>query len=156
DTSRPVRTFDPDETLGADVDGHDQGEIDKLLSPANISQMLTVGFKSITYRLRTELADDAWHWNPHGSWSDAAASEGYWTSDASAQGNISIANGYSLPRRGNTIDQADNEGYSRIDDGDPNTFWKSDPYLDETFTKESNDLHPQWVVVDLGRERDVN
>ena len=61
-----------------------------------------------------------------------------------------------FPRRESTIDQARNEGYSRIDDGDPDTFWKSNPYLDKHFTGEENALHPQWVVVDLGETKKVN
>ena len=156
DPTRPARTFDPNLDLGAGIDGHDHGKIDELFSPANIKEMLSVGFKPITFRLRTELANDAWHWNPQGAWSDKAKNQGYWTSDSRSDGDISLSYGYYLPRRGNTIDQANNDGYSRIDDGDPNSFWKSDPYLDKQFTKEDNALHGQWVVVDLGSEKSVD
>ncbi len=38
-----------------------------------------------------------------------------------------------------------------MDDGDPSTFWKSNPYLDEHFTGEPNWRYPQWVVIDLGK-----
>ena len=34
-------------------------------------------------------------------------------------------------------------------DGDPSTYWKSNPYLAQRFTGESDTLHPQWVVIDL-------
>lgn len=154
--SSPVKTFDPNKDLGAGIDGHDDGEINQLLSPENIKQMLTAGFKPITYRLRTELANEAWHWNPQGAWSDAKNERGYWTSDATSKQDISLCYGYKLPRRGNTIDQADNEGYSRLDDGDADSFWKSNPYLDEHFTNENNALHQQWIVVDLGAEKNIN
>ena len=60
--------------------------------------------------------------------------------------------GYSLPHRGTTRnDGTDNVGFSRLTDGDPNTFWKSNPYLTQRFTGESDTLHPQWVVLDLAQ-----
>ena len=155
-STHPVKIFDPNKDLGAGIDGHDDGEINELLSTENIKQMLTAGFKPITYRLRTELANEAWHWNPQGAWSDAKNERGYWTSDDKSDVDISLCYGYKLPRRGNTIDQADNEDYSRLDDGDTNSFWKSNPYLDEHFTGENNRLHQQWIVVDLGAEKNIN
>jgi hypothetical protein len=35
-------------------------------------------------------------------------------------------------------------------DGDPSTYWKSNPYLSSKFTGEDDSLHPQWVILDLG------
>ena len=87
---------------------------------------------------------------PARSWSDEAHHCGYWTSSSSISAPITLSYGYRLPRRGNTIDQANNDGYSRISDGDENSFWKSNPYLDPYFTGENEDAHPQWIVIDLG------
>src|SRR5438067_498259 len=61
--SHPLNRFVPSHAFGAALDGHEQGEIDSMLSSANIREMLTAGLKPLSYRLRTELAGEAWHWN---------------------------------------------------------------------------------------------
>jgi hypothetical protein len=50
----------------------------------------------------------------------------------------------------------DGTGYSRLTDGDTETYWKSNPYLSKAFTGEDDSLHPQWVVVDLAKPQDIN
>src|SRR6476619_7651335 len=153
---RCVNKCVPKRTLGGGVDGHERDECMQMLSKQNITEMLSAGLGPLTYRLRTELGGEVWHWNPRGNWSDAVHNCGYWTSDNSLGEPIEVSYGYRLPRRGNTIDQANDDGYSRIADGDPNSFWKSNPYLDSHFTAESEDAHPQWVVIDLGAPKSVN
>jgi hypothetical protein len=152
----PANLFNPAHALGAAIDGHDKGVIDLQLTSPNIQAMLSAGFKSLGYRLRTELANDAWHWNPQGSWSEGSNRQGYWTSDDKSAAPIRLSYGYRLPRRGNTIDQANDDGYSRLDDGDRESFWKSNPYLDRTFTKESNSHHPQWIVIEFAKATPIN
>ena len=127
-----------------------------MLSDENIKEMLSAGLGPLTYRLRTELAGEVWHWNPRGSWSDESHHCGYWTSSSSITSPINLSYGYRLPRRGNTIDQANNDGFSRISDGDENSFWKSNPYLDPYFTGENDEAHPQWIAIYLGKVRPVN
>src|ERR1019366_1604359 len=48
------------------------------------------------------------------------------------------------------------DGYSRLDDGDVETFWKSNPYLASEFTGENDSLHPQWVVIALDKKESVD
>ena len=155
-TDHCVNKCIPTKSLGGGIDGHERGECARILSDKNITEMLSAGLGPLTYRLRTELAGEVWHWNPRGGWSDEARQCGYWTSSSSIGTPINLSYGYRLPRRGNTIDQANNDGYSRICDGDENTFWKSNPYLDPYFTGENDDSHPQWIVIDLGAVKPVN
>jgi hypothetical protein len=154
----PLNRFVPSHAFGAAIDGHEKGEVDQMLSPKNVKEMLTAGLRPLSYRLRTELAVEAWHWNPNGTWSEPGRRQGYWTSsgDRTARESISVSYGYRLPRRGSTTDQANDDGYSRLDDGDLNSFWKSDPYLDQHFTREKNSKLPQWVLIDLGIKKPIN
>ena len=153
---RPVNQCVPTKALGAGVDGHERGECARMFTDKNIAEMRSAGFGPLTYRLRTELAGEVWHWNPRGTWSDTVHQCGYWISDDALAEPINLSYGYRLPRRGNTIDQANDDDYSRIADGDDESFWKSNPYLDSHFTGEPDDAHPQWVVIDLGAAKPVN
>jgi hypothetical protein len=152
----PVNQCVPTKALGAGVDGHERDECARMFTDKNIAEMRSAGFGPLTYRLRTELAGEVWHWNPQGTWSDPVHQCGYWISDDSFAEPINLSYGYRLPRRGNTIDQANDDGYSRISDGNEESFWKSNPYLDSHFTGEADDAHPQWVVIDLGAARPIN
>jgi NedA-like, galactose-binding domain len=155
-TDRPVNHCVPTKALGAGVDGHERDECARMFTDKNIAAMRSAGFGPLTYRLRTELAGEVWHWNPRGTWSNPVHQSGYWISDDSLAGPINLSYGYRLPRRGNTIDQANDDGYSRIADGNEESFWKSNPYLDSHFTGEADDAHPQWAVIDLGATTPIN
>ena len=151
-----LNKFSPNLTLGASVDAIGTDGIPVIFTPSNIQNMLSAGAGSLSYRLYTELNVQDWHWNPNGTWSDAANRQGYFTSSSTPGTAINDSFGFMLTHRGSTYDQGDNQDYSRITDGDPNTYWKSNPYLTSTYTKESDTLHPQWVLVDLGSNQGVN
>jgi len=152
---KPLRVFRPDEVLGYGIDGAEKGITAQLQRKDNRDAIRSLGLRRLTYRLRTELGVQAWHWNLDGEWSEPNKNRGYWTSQKT-QKPILFGRGYALPRRGTTADQANNNGYSRLTDGDPRTFWKSNPYLDSHFTNEVEAAHPQWIVIDLERETEVN
>jgi len=151
DAAHVVSTITPAKALGAALDGGGRGDTQRMLTPFNIAQMRASGLRSLTYRTRPELGIEVWHWTEHGTWSDPAHQQGYWTgddTDLSPQGAVTW--GYSLPRRGDTIDNANNTGYSRIDDGDASTFWKSDPYLDPHFSGLPA-ARPEWIVFSFAK-----
>jgi hypothetical protein len=150
-----IQSFRPVEAMGSTVDKEPMGSIPSLYSNRNIHEMLGAGLGWLSYRLFTELSSQDWHWNPRGSFS--AGDRGYWTSAADTNGPlINDSYQYALTHRGSTMDQGNSSSYSRIDDGDPSTYWKSNPYLTSHFTHESDAAHPQWVVVDLDRARAVD
>ncbi len=154
--SHSTNTIRPTEALGAGIDRLPYGSTDKLFADDNIKQVLSAGWNTLTYRQNTELHIEAWHWNPQGTWSDPAG-KGYFTGNASPDTEmIRHSYGYPLPHRGVTRDDGtDNVGFSRLTDGDTNSYWKSNPYLTQTFTGENDSLHPQWVIVDLASKLDV-
>jgi hypothetical protein len=171
--AHPKRVVDFSKAMGGGIDGHDKNRlfcIDSMTLRSNekksvvekkpqnfvIHQMLKAGLQPLSYRLRTELGIESWHWNPSGQWSDAEHLQGYWTSSAQSTAPITQSCGYRLPRRGNTLDEANNDSYSRLDDGNLNTFWKSNPYLTSHYTGEPDSKHPQWVLIDFGKPVLVN
>lgn len=149
DLSHQVNTFVPNQALGAGIDRLPAGAIDKLIAPETVNQVLSAGWGSVSYRQNTELYIEDWHWNPHGTWSDPSG-KGYFTGSSEPGEPIRHSYGYWLPHRGYTRnDGVEGQGYSRLTDGDGSTYWKSNPYLTQTFTGEDDSKYPQWVIVDL-------
>lgn len=150
----PVNAFRTDVAFGAVVDGLGKGRVDQVYSRFNIRQLKRAGLRPIVYNLRTELGIEAWHWSQEGTWSDPRHHRGYWTGSDNPRRRVLTGWGYTLPRRGDSIDQANDDGFSRIDDGDLKTFWKSNPYLDQTYTHKPS--RPQWVIVSFPSRRDIS
>jgi F5/8 type C domain-containing protein len=145
-----AHTFVPNRALGTSIDILPKGVVDKVYTPEILKESLSAGWGPITYRQNTELQIEAWHWNPSGTWSDAANRSGYFTGSATPTEFLRHSYGYPLPHRGNTRNGGTERGYSRLTDGDANSYWKSNPYLSQKFTGETDAQHPAWVVIDLG------
>ena len=155
--SHVVNKFSPIRALGSTVDRVPSNATDVFFRPDQIQKVLSAGWGVISYRQNTDLFVQAWHWNPKGTWSDPSG-KGYFTGDANPTSEmIRHSYGYSLPHRGFTRNGGSEfDGYSRLDDGDPNSYWKSNPYLTKEFTGEDDARHPQWVVISLDKPESVN
>jgi len=154
--TQAVNSFDPDTSLGTSMDIQSREAINRIYTPETIKLCLSAGWGPISYRLHTPETIDYWHWNPSGRWTDEANQRGYFVGSSELGEPIRDSFGYSLPHRGCTHNGGTEFGYSRLTDRDPNTFWKSNPYLTKAFTHEDDSLHPQWIIVDLGEYYDVN
>jgi hypothetical protein len=148
--SHVINSFDPDSALGSSMDVLSHAGIDQVYSPHIVQEALSAGWGPITYRNNSELRMAAWHWTENGSWSDAANKSGYFTGSIDLKEPLRYILSYALPHRGfSTSGDTPLQG--------PNlSYWKSNPYLTSKFTNESDSLHPQWVVVDLKAEKQVD
>jgi hypothetical protein len=155
-TAEHAIAFDPDKAMGSSMDILPAKELDIVYSGPVLKESLSAGWGPITYRQNTELTIDAWHWNPNGTWSDAKNKSGYFTGSAQLGEPFRRSYGYALPHRGSTRSDAGQYEFSRITDGDTGSYWKSNPYLTEKYTGESDALHPQWVVIDFGTPQDIS
>ena len=156
DAARAIHSFDPDQALGSSMDILPYGVVDKVYTEPLIKECLSAGWGPITYRQNTELQIAAWHWNHNGTWSDLPRRSGYFTGSSEPTEFLRHSYGYPLPRRGNTRNGGTEHGYSRLTDGKPNSFWKTNPYLTRRYTGEDDMLHPQWVVIDLGAVEQIS
>jgi len=161
--SHAVNSFSPLRALGGAIDRlrggktreENERHTERVLTGPLLKEMLGAGWQTVTYRQNTELMIEAWHWNPRGTWSNAAKQEGYFTGSAEpTDEKILHSWAYPLPHRGATV--GDGNGWSRLTDGDLKSYWKSNPYLTKAYTGEDDSLHPQWVMIDLGAKVDVN
>jgi hypothetical protein len=151
-----TNSFIPTQALGAGIDRMPAAAVEKYFNQPALESVLSAGWQPVSYRQNTELAVEAWHWNPQGTWSEPGE-KGYFTGNPTPGEMIRHSYGYSLPRRGMTRnDGTETRGFSRLTDGDLNTYWKSNPYLSKRFTGEEDSLHPQWVTLDLDYAQPVN
>jgi hypothetical protein len=147
-----VNTISPLRAMGAGIDRDPFDSVKTIFRSPDLDQMLSAGWGSVSYRLNTELGASAWHWNPTGKWSDPSGS-GYFVGDPASSGSIARSFGYYLPHNGMSIAF---RGYGVLDDGSLDSYWKSNPYLDQHYTHENNSRHAQWVMVDMGSPQPVN
>jgi len=148
--------FDPDKAMGTSMDILSAKTFNAVYSDASMKAGLSAGWGPITYRQNTELTYDAWHWNPNGTWSDAAHKSGYFVGSAEPAGVLRESYGYRLTHRGTTRSDSGQDEYSRMTDGDAATYWKSNPYLTSKFTGTPDSTHPQWVVMDFAQPQEID
>ena len=148
--SHVLNTINPDTATGAWMDDLSKAQVDNLSKPEVIQGIKNLGWGSITMRNNSELRLAAWHWNENGTWSDPANKSGYYVGSADLGEPIHYGYSYSLPHRDFMT-----SGDSPLVAGNQ-SYWKSNPYLTSHYTGESDTLHPQWVVIDMGTVRAVN
>ena len=145
-----LNTIYPDTATGAWMDDLSKAQVDNLSKPETIQGIKNLGWGSITMRNNSELRLAAWHWNENGTWSDPATKSGYLRGSADLGEPIHYGYSYSLPHR-DFMTSGDAPLVAGFQ-----SYWKSNPYLTSHFTGESDALHPQWVVIDMGIARAVN
>jgi F5/8 type C domain len=155
-TAAHAVAFDPDKAMGTSIDILPVKELEKVYSEPITKAGLSAGWGPMTYRQNTELTYAAWHWNPNGTWSDEKSKSGYFVGSAEPKDFLRQSFGYSLPHRGTTRSDAGQNQFSRMTDGDPTTYWKSNPYLTEKFTGEPDSAHPQWIVIEFGLPQEID
>lgn len=155
--SHMVNKFSPLYALGSTVDRVPSNATDVFFRPDQIAKINSAGWGVISYRQNTDLFVQAWHWNPKGKWSDSQG-QGYFVGDSMpTKEMIRHSYGYSLPHRGFTRNNGTEfDGFSRLDDGDDDSYWKSNPYLARRFTGEEDSAHPQWVVISFEKNEQIN
>jgi hypothetical protein len=155
--SHVANVFSPVRSMGGAVDRIETRAADRALEQPMLKEILGAGWQVVSYRQNTELEAEAWHWNPTGTWSDPSG-KGYFVGQATPSSKqIDHSFGYALTHRGTSMDSVE-QGfhYSRLTDGDKESYWKSNPYLTHHFTGEDDELLPQWVMLDLGSVRKLN
>ncbi|HUN63200.1 MAG TPA: discoidin domain-containing protein [Candidatus Sulfotelmatobacter sp.] len=155
-TPSKALAFDPDKAMGTSLDILPTKDFEKDFSESIIKESLSAGWGPITYRQNTELTYNAWHWNPNGKWSDAKNKSGYFVGSAEPKDFLRESFGYRLTHRGTTRSDSGQFESSRMTDGDPATYWKSNPYLTSKFTGDPDSANPQWVVIDFALPQQIN
>jgi hypothetical protein len=148
--SHSINSFNPDQALGSSMDVLSRSGIDHVYTPHILQESLSAGWGPISYRNNSELRKAAWHWTENGTWSDPAKKDGYFTGSSDLKAPIKYILSYTLPHRGFA------SGGDRPMSNAGLSYWKSNPYLTSKFTGESDAKHPQWVVVDLKADKQVN
>jgi hypothetical protein len=155
-TASHALAFDPDRAMGTSMDILPAKDLEKVYSEPIIKAGLSAGWGPITYRQNTELTYSAWHWNPNGKWSDEKHKSGYFVGSAEPTGALRESFGYHIAHRGTTRSDAGQNEFSRMTDGDPASYWKSNPYLASKFTGEPDSALPQWVVIDFAMPQQID
>jgi hypothetical protein len=106
--------------------------------PTRCSASSNAGWQTVTYRQNTELMVEAWHWNLRGAWSNAEKPEGYFVGSAEPGDEIRHSWAYPLPHRG--FSRGGGNGWLRLTDRDPNSYWNPIAMLHSTPEAAANEI----------------
>jgi len=152
-----VNTFSPLYALGSTVDRVPSNATDVVFSIRSdqAGSLRWLGSHQLSPEHRFVRASLALESEGH---LERSPGRGYFTGDATpTKEMIRHSYGYSLRHRGFTRNGGTEfDGFSRLDDGDLQSYWKSNPYLTKEFTGEDDSLHPQWVVIGFDRKESIN
>ncbi len=93
DTDHATNSFVPNQSLGAGIDRVPAAAVEKYFGEPPLPAILAAGWQPVNYRQNTELAIEAWHWNPQGTWSDPSG-KGYFTGNANPSATEIIKHSY--------------------------------------------------------------
>ena len=148
--------FDPDKAMGTSMDILSAKDLETVYSAPMVKAGLSAGWGPIYLppEYRADLRRMALE--PRRQMERRGAQERVFCRQRGAEETLRKSYGYRIMHRGTTRSDSGQDEYSRMTDGDPSTYWKSNPYLSSRFTGDPDSANPQWVVVEFARPQEID